>query len=154
MVKIVLLGSAGVGKTNVVRSMCDIGFEKRYFATVGAEVSPSFFNGVTVSFWDIAGRQEFAGNIESHTQGASIYLLFCDLTRKSTCKAVQEHYNFVKERAPHAHFIVVGNKSDLPHEPTDEALWSPEVLAMPYFEVSAKTGEGITELMAAIQQHL
>jgi GTP-binding nuclear protein Ran len=42
--KIVIVGDAGVGKTNLVRFLKEVHFEKKYFATVGVEVHPYSFD--------------------------------------------------------------------------------------------------------------
>ena len=50
--------------------------------------------------------------------------------------------------------VLVGNKSDLVHDRAvdiEQARSFAKQQGMPYYETSAKTGEGITELMADIQ---
>ena len=63
--KLVLVGDGGVGKTTFVKRHKTGEFEKKYVATVGAEVhtldcttdrGPS-----VVNVWDTAGQEKYAG---------------------------------------------------------------------------------------------
>ena len=150
--KIVLLGSGGVGKTAFVRSIRDNGFPKDYVGTVGAEVHPDIIDDKTVTFWDVAGQEKYQGLKSSYIKDADICILFFDLTHKKSYRDVHEHYVTALQHAPHARFILVGSKSDLPRVVEDVTFHVDR--HMPYVEISAKTRDGIQQLMDIITQNL
>ena len=63
--KLVLVGDGGVGKTTFVKRHISGEFEKKYVATVGAEVHPMEFTTskgkIMFNVWDTAGQERFAG---------------------------------------------------------------------------------------------
>ena len=63
--KLVLVGDGGVGKTTFVKRHLSGEFEKKYVATVGAEVHPMEFTTskgkLMFNVWDTAGQERFAG---------------------------------------------------------------------------------------------
>lgn len=152
MTKIVLLGDGGVGKTAFTRTMRDTGFEKRYFATVGCEVHPDILNGKVVNIWDTAGLPQYVGNRETYLADANICVLFFDLTHRKSYRSLQEHYALAMQHAPNARILVVGNKSDLPRVVTDTTWITDNNL--PYYEISAKMGTGMQQVVGAIRQML
>jgi GTP-binding nuclear protein Ran len=60
-----LVGDGGVGKTTFVKRHRTGEFEKKYVATVGAEVHPMDFNTnmgkIIFNVWDTAGQEKHAG---------------------------------------------------------------------------------------------
>ena len=63
--KLVLVGDGGVGKTTFVKRHKTGEFEKKYVATVGAEVHPMDFTTnrgkIVFNVWDTAGQEKYAG---------------------------------------------------------------------------------------------
>ncbi len=155
MTKIVLLGDGGVGKTSFLKSIRQGTFPDRYCGTVGAEVHPHLLGGRDVTIWDTAGRNELMGpQRETYLSDATICVIFFDLTHRKSYTSVQEHYNFAVKYVPDAHFIIVGNKSELPRVVTNTNFQYITTNNTSYHEVSIKTGEGMQDLLNAIQQAL
>ena len=63
--KIVLIGDGGVGKTTFIKRHLTGEVEKKYIATMGAEVHPiSFFTTrgeIKLNVWDTAGQEYLSG---------------------------------------------------------------------------------------------
>lgn len=63
--KLVLVGDGGVGKTTFVKRHQTGEFEKKYIATVGAEVHQMPFSTtlgeMRFNVWDTAGQEKYAG---------------------------------------------------------------------------------------------
>jgi GTP-binding nuclear protein Ran len=63
--KLVLVGDGGVGKTTFVKRHLTGEFEKKYVATVGAEVHPMDFTTnrgkIVFNVWDTAGQEKYSG---------------------------------------------------------------------------------------------
>ena len=63
--KIVLIGDGGVGKTTFIKRHLTGEFEKKYVATMGAEVHPmNFFTThgeIKLDVWDTAGQEGLGG---------------------------------------------------------------------------------------------
>jgi GTP-binding nuclear protein Ran len=142
--KVVLVGEGGVGKSTFVRRHVTGEFEKKYIATIGAEVHPmAFFTNVgkvILEVWDTAGQEKFAGlrdgyYIESH--GA---ILMFDVTSRITYKNIAKWYKDVTRVAGEIPTVLVGNKVDV-KERTVKArqILFPRKHGIQYYDVSAKS---------------
>lgn len=159
--KIVLLGSASVGKTCIVcRAVCNE-FDAEMPSTYGAsycekEVEVS---GTTISLqiWDAAGAARFRTLAPMYYRGASVVVLVFSVIDKASlndARAWAEEVQTQSDAIPP--FVLVGNKCDLVDERTVEKSASEALaseLRATYFEVSAKTGIGIDELFLSVANH-
>jgi GTP-binding nuclear protein Ran len=63
--KVLVVGDGGVGKTTFVKRHLTGEFEKKYLATVGAEVHPMKFwtnhGKIELLIWDTAGQEKLGG---------------------------------------------------------------------------------------------
>lgn len=59
--KIVLIGQAGIGKTNYVYQIAYGRCVNNYNPTLGVEVTPIRINGNTYNIWDTAGVEKYKG---------------------------------------------------------------------------------------------
>ena len=135
--KIVIVGDAGVGKTNLVHYLKENPFEKKYFATVGAEVHPYHFEGKdeTIEIWDLAGKAVLQGFRDAYLRNADLAIVMQDVNRKSTFRNA---HNYWIPKLTDSKIILVGNKSEHPGEDM----------------ICLQTGMGLPELIEKIKSNL
>jgi small GTP-binding protein len=170
VLKIVLIGDGGVGKTAIRERYLGKGFQSQYVLTIGADfaMSENVVNGIAVKYqiWDLAGQERFDGVREVYYKGALGALLVFDVTRPDSFYNIPKWVNELwtnngRNRVP---IIVVGNKIDL-RESFDEIissehgrkmtqklskLTSREGFTCHYIETSAKTGAKIPDAFALL----
>jgi small GTP-binding protein len=156
--KVVFLGAAGVGKTCIIcRSLLDR-FDANMRSSVGAYYSPKRIilgNGVVnLQIWDTAGQERFRTVAPFYYRGAVIAVLVFSLVEESTLDELRRWANEVLAQGNDLPVLfVVGNKLDLIDSAANRPGESIAIgLGAVYFEVSAKSGQGINELFLAIAE--
>jgi small GTP-binding protein len=153
VVRIVLVGDPAVGKSALVTRLRFDVFESDIPPTLGALFTTvSWINpsdpdeSVDFQFWDTAGSERYGSYIPQKLKSANAVLLLFDLSHAPTLESLKEWINIVQQSAPkNAPVFVIGNKLDLaPH--TGGSEFAAEHQAK-YCEVSAKSGEGLQELL-------
>ncbi|MHA1219991.1 MAG: Rab family GTPase [Candidatus Heimdallarchaeaceae archaeon] len=120
--KILLLGSAAVGKTSLVQRFVHDRFDGSYLMTIGMEPSEKHIDledgtRVALSIWDLAGQERFRFIRHTFYKGARAALLVYDLTRAATLKDVQKwEKEFVDNCGKEVIKVLVGNKEDLKNQ--------------------------------------
>ena len=163
VLKIVLIGDGGVGKTAIRERYLGKGFKAQYLLTIGADFAmrDAVIRGDSIRYqiWDLAGQQRFDAVREVYYKGSVGALLVYDVTRPdsyfNTPKWINELWtNNGRGRVP---IVVVANKIDM-RELSDDTvspeqgrifterltkLTKPEGFDCFYIETSAKTGVNI-----------
>ncbi len=163
VLKIVLIGDGGVGKTAIRERYLGRGFKAQYLLTIGADFAmrDDTISGESIRYqiWDLAGQQRFDAVREVYYKGSVGALLVYDVTRPdsyfNTPKWINELWtNNGRGRVP---IVVVANKIDM-RELSDDTvspeqgrvftdrltkLTKPEGFNCHYIETSAKTGVNI-----------
>lgn len=122
-IKIVMLGSSGVGKTQILNTYC-FGLNPSYYPeiTVGCDyvLKRVLIDGqfVKLQIWDISGAELNSPLMKIYLKGALGVLFVYDLTSESTKEALIEWRDSVLTYAEeyngrHIPFFVVGNKMDI-----------------------------------------
>ena len=160
--KVLLVGDAGVGKSNLLLRFSNNAFDITTRSTIGVEfVSREVDIGggegeysahrttekVNVQIWDTAG-QERCGLISSaffrNARGVAVCY---DVTRRQTLLNVPRWFAHAKQFADqNCVFAVIGNKTDLHNlrEVTeDSAEEMAHILGVRHYYASARTGEGV-----------
>ncbi|UCE14787.1 MAG: GTP-binding protein [Candidatus Heimdallarchaeota archaeon] len=174
VLKIVIIGDGGVGKTAIRERYLSNQFQSEYVLTIGADFAmrDEIVNSKSIRYqiWDLAGQQRFDGVREVYYKGALGALLIYDVTRPesyfNTPKWINELWtNNTKGRIP---VVVVGNKIDL-REECDETISSEqgklfadrltkltasEGFTCHYVEASAKSGINIQEAFSLLGKNI
>ena len=158
VLKIILLGDSGVGKTSLMRQFVQGKFENRYKATIGAD----FFTHeeeiggrmVTLQIWDTAGQERFQSLGSAFYRGADACMLVFDITSSESFSHVSTWQQEFTLQAGKKEMILIGNKADMQDKRQvflrGVQQWcaqnpvSPDV-PMPYIETSAKANTAVAD---------
>ena len=155
IIKVLTLGDATVGKSSIVIRYSDNKFSETLLSTIGVDSKRKIvkINGekVRVSIWDTAGQEKFQNIVKQYYKGANGVLLIYDITCKKSFDRVYFWYNDLKNNVNIEEILVclVGNKIDLESNrevKKEVAEKYAKDKNMMYFEVSAKSGDGIKKL--------
>jgi small GTP-binding protein len=164
--KIVVLGSAYVGKTSIINRYCHAAFSEDLRSTVGA----SFFTHsltvddteVSMMIWDTAGEERYRSVTPSLVHGARGLVLVFDLTLQTSFTDIDIYIDLFLDNVridPNAPvpILLVGNKCDLEERTVDQEdidKWKQKNRVPLYFPVSAKTGENVEKAMLELVRFL
>jgi small GTP-binding protein len=158
--KIVLLGSASVGKTSIICRAVSDEFDTEMPATIGACYTAKQVDVASVSvnlqIWDTAGQERFRTLAPMYYRGSIVALLVFSVIEEKSLQDVKEWADEIKQQADEMPVLfVVANKADLVDErtvTTDQAESVSKELGAFYAEVSAKSGRGIDELFVRVAE--
>mgnify|MGYP003962804259 CR=1 FL=1 len=117
MIKIGMLGDAGVGKTSLMVKYVHKQFSDDYRITLGVNFLEKKIHikkqEITFIIWDLGGKAEFIDMLPLVCNEANILLFMFDLSRKSTLSGIKQWYMQAKNQNKRATPFVIGTKYDL-----------------------------------------
>ncbi|XP_028806057.1 ras-related protein Rab7-like isoform X1 [Neltuma alba] len=153
LLKVIVLGDSGVGKTSLMTQYIHKKFNQQYKATIGADFVTKELQIddrlVTLQIWDTAGQERFQSLGVSFYRGADCCVLVYDVNVMRSFDTLDTwHEEFLKQaNAPNPRkfpFILLGNKVDIDGGNSrvvseKKALdWCVSKGNIPYYETSAK----------------
>jgi len=122
--KLVLVGDAAVGKSQLALRFCKNTFNSNPKATIGVEMMKKVLKidtydntstqYVGAHIWDTAGQERYKALSSLYFKGAVGALLVFDLTSNESFENVQDWLKLIRDKAdPNVVIILIGNKSDL-----------------------------------------
>ena len=150
--KVLFVGDAGVGKTTIISRIMDNPFNDAYEPSIGVDFMSKkiTFRGTNIKLrlWDTTGQEKYKGLIPSYVRKSSIVFLIYDVSVKSSFDNIPNWITFIRSIEKNATLVLCGNKIDLAEREVKkeegEALAQKE--GIPFFEVSAKTEDGIKNM--------
>lgn len=150
LLKVVILGDGGVGKSSLMNRYVNNEFDSQSFHTIGVE----FLNKdveleddtYTMQIWDTAGQERFKSLRTPFYRGSDCCILTFDVNDRQSFSNIPmwrkefTHYADVR-KAEDFPFILIGNKVDQGNRKVlseDAESWCKENGGVPYFETSAK----------------
>ena len=158
IIKILTLGDTMVGKSSIVLRFSEDKFDDNQFATIGIDFKTKYIKvrdaSVKVLIWDTAGQEKFRNIAKQYYKGANGVLLIYDVTNKKSFERIAYWMNELKDnnQINELDICLVGNKIDLEGRVITREEGEKFALDndIKYFEVSAKTSEGIEELFTSV----
>jgi Ras-related protein Rab-5C len=165
--KVVLLGSAAVGKSSILRRLVEDLFNPFEESTIGAAFYTKTFpnHDLKLDLWDTAGQERYANLAPMYYRGAHVIVSVYDVTSK---KSFTEALKWIQTACPidiagNSKVIsaLVGNKADVCNSDREVTTEMGERctrdklgLATIFMETSAKTGKNINVLFDTICEKL
>ena len=151
MVKIVLVGSANVGKSSLLIRFCENKFDSEYQqSTIGVDFKAKYFlvneKKFKLAIWDTAGSERFRTVTSSYYRGSHAFILVYDVTNRDSFESLEfwlqeiTRYSTSKDAIK----LIVANKID-----SEAVVSSAEGLefafnhAALFLETSAKSDIGV-----------
>ncbi len=166
VLKILMIGDAGVGKSSILQQFTDGYFSDQQQSTIGVDFKVKMMTvtgpderpkRVKVTIWDTAGQERFRTLTSSYYRGAQGIILVYDVSRRDTFESLhmwlQEVEQFSMGGGKDVVKLLVGNKIDQ-ERIVDRAMaseWAEEK-GMLFMEASAKTKEGIAQVFTEVVQ--
>ncbi|MCO5595286.1 hypothetical protein L7F22_049327 [Adiantum nelumboides] len=153
LLKVIILGDSGVGKTSLMNQYVNKKFSNQYKATIGADFLTKEVQVedrlVTMQIWDTAGQERFQSLGVAFYRGADCCVLVYDV---NVMKSFDSLSNWREEFLIQANpsdpenfpFMVLGNKIDIDGgnsrvvSEKKAKAWCASKGNIPYFETSAK----------------
>ena len=151
MVKVIIIGDSGVGKTNIMSKFLKNKFMEESKATVGVEFGSKLFdlNGhkIKAQIWDTAGQEKYKSITGAYFKGSKGALVVYDITQKSTYESLEKWVNDLKSAGdPKITIILIGNKSDLEENrqvTKEQGEEKAKSFGCAFLETSALSGDNI-----------
>ena len=165
--KVVVLGSAGVGKTSLINRYCNGTFLSDTLSTIGAGFFTHTINvdgiEVTIMLWDTAGEERFQSVGPSLLRGANGVILVYDVTQLSSFKGIDAYMDMFLNtcqfdpQTEDLPVLLLGNKTDVaepvvPREIVEE--WAARNKVRMLYNVSAKTGDNVVTAFDELMRKL
>eukprot|EP00054_Salpingoeca_dolichothecata_P003329 m.26434 g.26434 ORF g.26434 m.26434 type:complete len:209 (+) comp13767_c0_seq1:48-674(+) len=168
LLKVIILGDSGVGKTSLMNQYVNKKFSNQYKATIGADFLTKEVTVderlVTMQIWDTAGQERFQSLGVAFYRGADCCVLVFDVTVPKTFETLDSWRDeFLIQASPRDAddfpFVVLGNKIDLDNRAISQkrALgWCASKggqTPIPYFETSAKDSINVEQAFQTIAKN-
>jgi len=154
LVKVVLLGDSGTGKSCLLKQLCENKFDDGHVSTIGVDFGVRTIQldstVAKLQIWDTAGQDRFRSITASYYRGADTILLVFDVCNVESFENVwmwyQEATRFAKDDAT---IVLVANKIDMNEKRKVSAADIKGMLAKlnttHCIETSAKTSKNVLE---------
>ena len=154
--KIIMIGESSVGKTSVMNKFVDNEFSDVVKATIGIGVSRKNLQvknkTIQMQIWDTAGQERFATISSNYFRNAIGVIIMFDVTNRQSFDNLPKWFEQCEKASDKRIMFICGNKIDLKNRmiTKEDGEEMAESFGTKYFEVSAKTGEGINEMFEAL----
>lgn len=158
MLKVLLLGDAGVGKTSLLNQFVNREFTAQYKATIGSDFSSKQVDVdgklITLQIWDTAGQERFQSITANYYHGSHAIAIVYDITSRQSFENVRKWISEVDRLAnPQVCKLLVGNKADLQDKrevSKEDGQSLADGLGIPFMETSAKTAYNVKDMFMSM----
>lgn len=167
LLKVIILGDSGVGKTSLMNQYVNKKFSASYKATIGADFLTKEVlvddRLVTMQLWDTAGQERFQSLGVAFYRGADCCVLVYDVNNSKSFDTLDSWRDeFLIQASPRDPdsfpFVVLGNKIDV--EESKRMISQRRAMAfctskggIPYFETSAKEAINVEQAFEVIARN-
>jgi len=165
LLKVIILGDSGVGKTSLMNQYVNKKFNAQYKATIGADFLTKEVTVddrlVTMQIWDTAGQERFQSLGVAFYRGADSCVLVFDVVQPKTFDNLDSWRDeFLIQAGPrdpdNFPFVVLGNKIDVDSRVVAQKralAWCQAKGNIPYFETSAKEAINVEQAFLVIARN-
>lgn len=159
VIKCLLIGDAGVGKSSIIERYVSDTFSVISSTTVGVDYFTKYIkldNGirseknhiVKLQIWDLAGQMNYRNIVRSYYRNAEVLFYVFDKSHRDTFYNFERWIEDFRSRLDNIQIVLVGNKSDISHSGvhSDEAIELANKYEAQYYETSAKEDINIREI--------
>ena len=162
LLKLVMIGDSGVGKTNILSRYINNEFSSITKATVGVEFFSTIIKKnnklIKLQIWDTAGQERYKSITSAYYKGAKGAFVVYDITKMKTFNNLDKWITELKANGNEdIYIILVGNKLDLEKNRevmTNDVKRKAEELKVGYFETSALDGSNIEHAFDVIVEEM
>ena len=154
-VQLLVIGDAAVGKTSILSRFAQDKFSPQYLATLGID----FFTKdvmidkeiIHIKIWDTAGEERYRSLTKGFFKNGEGIIIVYDVTNRNSFESlkfwidsIENNNNLENKKMP---AVILGNKIDISDRQVNEneAEEFAKSRNHKYFEVSAKSGNGVDE---------
>lgn len=150
-IKFIIIGSANVGKSNILYKFINNKFKSEYAITLGLEYCNKNIKiknkNYKAQIWDTAGQENFQSITRAYYANCACAIMVYDITNKNSFNNISFWKEECETYSPKDILLVlVGNKSDL-KEKREVSIEEGKELAnkygMLFYETSAKDGTNV-----------
>ncbi|KAH9844995.1 putative Ras-related protein Rab7 [Teratosphaeria destructans] len=167
LLKVIILGDSGVGKTSLMNQYVNKKFSASYKATIGADFLTKEVlvddRLVTMQLWDTAGQERFQSLGVAFYRGADCCVLVYDVNNSKSFDTLDSWRDeFLIQASPmdpeSFPFVVLGNKVDVGEDKRVISAKRAQAFCqakggIPYFETSAKEGSNVEQAFEVIARN-
>lgn len=118
LLKVIIVGDSGVGKTNLLTYFCEGVFKDSYVATIGVDFKIKMLTvddkRIKLQIWDTAGQERFRNITQTYYKGAAgIILAYSIVDNKSFNNVVAWIKQIESNSSEDVCKILVATKTDL-----------------------------------------
>jgi small GTP-binding protein len=161
--QLLIIGDSQVGKTSILRRFAQEKFNADYLATIGVDfyVKDVIINErkIHVKMWDTAGQERYRTITKGFFNNCQGLIIVYDVSSQESFDNLNYwieaiHTNIIDSDSENIPGIILGNKIDIVERVVDKKKAEDYAKSSnyKYFEVSAKTGEGIDNSMKYLIQ--
>lgn len=159
--KVIIIGDASVGKSQLLGRWIENKFSNNILPTVYIEFSSKSFmadgKAINVQFWDTAGQERFNALTRQYYNKSQGAVIVYSIDDRSSFDAVNRWLSDLKAQNVDAEVLLVGNKKDLEDTrkvSTREGMDLAKRNGISFLETSALDGTNCTKAMQIILQDI
>ncbi|MDO8055273.1 MAG: Rab family GTPase [Candidatus Hermodarchaeota archaeon] len=163
VVKTVICGDYGVGKTSLIRRFVENTFDHDYKPSIGVNILTKVVDiegrRIKLQLFDTGGQERFRSMRQRYYVGAHAVIFVFDVTRASSATAIETQWIDEVEGVLGSDFerLVLANKADLAHEREVSgyaAKQATQRIQGNYYETSALSGVNVNEAFTDLAERL
>lgn len=159
LIKLLMLGDSGVGKTTLLKRYAEGKFDPMIASTAGVAYETQYVElegrNIRVDIWDTAGQERFHVITQAYYAGAHGIVLAYDASEagETSFNNIRYWMNAIREHADaHCVKVLLGNKVDKAPKAISHARGKAvaDEYGVGFFETSAKSGANVTEAFHSV----
>jgi len=157
LLKLLIIGDSGVGKSSLLLRFADNTFSANYINTIGVDfkIRTLDIDGqrVKLHIWDTAGQERFRTITSTYYRGTHGVIVVYDVTNGESFANVKRWLHEIEQNCEVVNRILVGNKNDCPERKVvlhEDAKRFANQINIQLFETSAKADINVNEMFTTL----